>query len=614
MLPRASAHRTTFVAALLMLALATPPTRAAEAAAPLFRDGTAAAGIAGAYENGARGRLELLAIMGPGAALLDFDGDGDLDLFLPQGGMLPGDRASSGAGARGAGGETETGGRLLRNDLVARADGSLAARFVDVTRRAGLATRGYGVAAAVGDYDGDGAPDLLVGNLGAGELWHNRGDATFEAATPASLQRPGWTSGASFTDVDGDGDLDLYLVEYVEPVPAVRCFAESSRPDYCGPAAYRALADRLLRNDGGTPTMWTDVSGAAGITEPPGPGLGVVATDADADGRADFFVANDGQPNFLWRNQRSEPSASAAAGSDAGGGRFADEALLAGVALSREGLARAGMGVDAADVDGDGDEDLLVTNLSGEGSTLYVRQEDALFEDRTAEAGLLAPSRPWTGFGTALLDADLDGALDVLVVNGAVRLAQAIAAPVAGLGETAAARPEAQLAQPGHLYRNLGGARFALAPPAIAGEALARPRVSRGLAVGDVDGDGDVDAVVGVNDGAPVLLLAEPPAGASWVGAAACPAVADARWLTRLVAVSPARDAAATSRPLVRRPRRDGSYASSRDPRVVAGLGDAPGVAAVELRGAGKRLRWVAPPPHRYLLWCPDASQGGGGR
>jgi enediyne biosynthesis protein E4 len=550
---------------------------------PSFRDVTADSGLTVAYDNGARGRLELLAIMGPGAALFDYDGDGDLDLFLPQGGMLPSDRAV------GAGRAPSGGGRLLRNDLVPLADGKLAARFVDVTARSGLATHGYGVAAAVGDYDNDGAPDLFVGNIGADELWRNRGDGTFEEAAPPALAKPGWTSGASFTDLDGDGDLDLYVVEYVDPVADVHCFAESSRPDYCGPAAYRALPDRLLRNDGGSPTTWTDVSSAAGITAPPGPGLGVVASDADGDGRADLFVANDGQPNFLWRNQ--------------GGLRFADEGLLAGVALSREGLARAGMGVDAADVDGDGDEDLFVTNLSGEGDTLYVNLGDALFEDRTAESGLAAPSRPWTGFGTAFLDADLDGWLDLVAVNGAVRLVHGSAAAAGG------ARPETQLAQPAQLYHNLGGGRFALAPTAEAGDALAVSRVARGLALGDVDEDGDTDLLIATNDAPPTMLLGEAPAAAGWVGVAPCPGVADAPWLARTVAATSGLGGRAATSPLVRRPHRDGSYASARDPRVVAGLGGAGTIESVELRrrrsdGAAERVQWRQPPLHSYLVWC----------
>ena len=568
-----------------LLAACCSPARGEEGESPLFVDGTASAGLAVGYDNGARGRLELLAIMGPGAALFDYDGDGDLDLFLPQGGALPGDAPDATAPAGG--------GRLLRNDLQAGADGRLAARFVDVTARAAVHTRSYAVAVAVGDYDGDGAPDLLAANLGADELWHNLGDGTFVEATPEALRRAGWSSGGSFFDADGDGDLDLYVVDYVEPVPAVRCYAESSRPDFCGPAAYRPLPDRLLRNDGAASpavTAWTDVSVVSGITRAAGPGLGVVAADVDGDGRVDLHVANDGQANFLWRNR--------------GDGTFVDEALLAGTALSRDGLARAGMGVDVGDADGDGDEELFVTNLTGEGNTLYANGGDALFEDRTAEAGLAAGSLPWTGFGTAFVDADLDGWLDLLVVNGAVRLAHAAEART----ETTARAPahlEGALVQPGHLYRNLGGGRFVQVPGATAGEALSVPAVSRGLAVGDVDLDGDADAVITSNVAPARLLLGEAPGRAGWVGVTPCPGVADARWLARRVVVQAGPPAAGLALPpLLRRPHRDGSYGSARDPRVVAGLGESP-AAAVELRAGAASLRWRQPPPRRYLVWCP---------
>jgi hypothetical protein len=526
-------------------------------------------------------------------------------------------------------------GRLLRNDLEGGAEGAPRPRWVDVTVASGLAPTGYGTGVAVGDVDGDGAPDLLLADLDGDRLWRNTGEGRFardEAALPDGGR---WSVTGSFLDLEPDGDLDLYVVRYVAATPGVRCFAESTRPDYCGPAAYPPLPHRMLRNRGDG--SFEDVSVGSGVAGTSAPGLGSVVVDHDGDGRRDVWVANDGQPNLLWRNR--------------GDGTFADEAPFAGVALSRDGLARAGMGVDAGDADGDGDEDLFVTNLTGETNTLYVGLGDGLYADRTAESGLAAPSLPWTGFGTGFVDADLDGWLDLLVVNGAVRLAHANAPPAApeagpaeaggsegsGAGVAARARHLRQLGQPGQLYRNLGGGRFA-SDEAAAGP-LGALAVARGLAIGDVDGDGGADAVVAATGGPARLLLAQPRGqaattesgstagaapgaaaeGARWIGAGPCPGVADGPWLARTVRVEPARAPGAprggapgtappgTAPPAVlhRRPHRDGSYASSRDPRIVAGLG-AGAAAALSLDDRGHRTTWRLPPTGRYLLWCGE--------
>jgi hypothetical protein len=473
---------------------------------------------------------------------------------------------------------------------------------VDVTGRAGLAPTGYGTGAGVGEVEGEGDPDLLLADLDGDRLWRNAGDGRFEH-DPAALADGGrWSVTGSFFDLEPDGDLDLYLVRYVTLTPGVRCFAESTRRDYCGPAAYPPLPHRVLRNRGDG--RFDDVSVESGIAATAAPGLGSIAIDSEADGRRDLYVANDGQPNLLWHNR--------------GDGTLADEAPFAGVALSRDGLPLAGMGVDAGDADGDGDEDLFVTNLTGEVNSLYVNLGEGLFADRTAESGLAAPSLPWTGFGTAFVDADLDGWLDLVVVNGAVRLAHGSAGasraePAAGPAAAAAeaARHLRDLGQPGQLYRNRGGGRFA-SDEAAAGP-LGEIAVARGLALGDVDGDGDADALVAHNGAAARLLLAEAPAPAAWVGAGPCPGVADASWLARHVVATRAageRPSPAAPPPppasLRRRPPPDASYASARDPRVVVGLGAGGAATALEVRGGETRTVWAEPPTGRYLLWCGE--------
>jgi hypothetical protein len=429
---------------------------------------------------------------------------------------------------------------------------------------------------AAGDYDNDGWTDLLVTGYGTVRLLRNRSGEHLEDVTaPAGLGDAGWSVSASFADLDGDGWLDLFLARYVEYAP-VRCRLLSSRPDYCGPASFTPQPDRAFRNRGDgrfeEPTArWLGGHRA-------GPGLGVVAADLDGDGRADVYVANDGAENHLWLNQ-------------AGRG-LREEGLLAGVALSAGGLAQAGMGVDAGDVDGDLDLDLIVTNLMGEGSTLYVNEGNGQFEDGTAASGLTPGSLPLTGFGARLLDYDNDGWLDLAVANGAVHLTD----PSPG-GHTP------PLAQPRLLFRNLGRGRFADVS-AAAGEAFAGAAVGRGLAAGDVDGDGDADLLVVDNEGPARLFLNRVGQDRPWVGL---------RLLTRdgrrdaLGAVARLRRRGAAD--LVRHAHADGSYASSSDPRVLFGLGGGADVAGLEVRWPdGAVEAFDAPALRRYTV----VSQGGG--
>ena len=504
-----------------------------------FTDAAKEAGIDFVHFNGMSGEFFISEIMGAGAALVDYDNDGDLDVYLVQGGLLGTGRPLL---ALPNGPLTD---RLYRNDLVVRADGTRTLHFTDVTEQSGLKSRGYGMGVATGDFDNDGWVDLYRTAFGPNQLFHNNGDGTFtDVSDRTGTGDPRWSVSASFVDFDRDGWLDLFVGNYLDHSidERIRCYTRTGKRDYCGPRSYRPVPNRLYRNRrNGT---FVDVTAEAQVAREFGPALGVVAADFNADGWADVYVANDGEPNLLWINQQN--------------GRFRNTALLAGAALNGLGSAQGSMGVDAGDFDNDGDEDLFVTNLPGEGNTLYVNEGSGLFEDRTARVGLGVPSLPHTGFGAAWFDFDNDGWLDLLVANGAVRILEAFAR----------ATDPFPLHERNQLFRNLGTGRFEQVT-ARASAVFELSEVSRGAAFGDLDNDGDVDVLVTNNNGPARLLINHVGQRSHWVG-------------LRLVGGPGRRDMLGArvgvfrnqGPPLWRRARADGSYASANDPRVLVGLGD----------------------------------------
>jgi len=520
------------------------------AESPLFLDAAAELGLRFAHVNGMTGRFYYSEMMGAGAALIDIDNDGDLDLYLVQGGPLD----------AGAVAESPTD-RLFRNDLTVADDGAARLSFTDVTAESGIVGIGYGMGVAAGDFDNDGWIDLYVTNFGPNRMLRNDGDGTFSDVTAAAAtDDPRWSVSAAFVDYDHDGWLDLYVGNYVDfTISGHRpCHSPAGAPDYCGPRSYRPETDRLFRNRGdGT---FEDVSVSAGIASQPGSTLGVLTADFDGDGWLDVYVANDQMPNRLWRNQ--------------GNGTFHDDALMAGCALNRDGATESSMGVDAADFDGDGDEDLFMTHLAGETNTIYVNDGRGWFEDQTIQTRLGVPSRPFTGFGVAWFDYDGDGWLDLLAVNGAVQAVEALAA----------AGDPYPLHQPNQLFRNLGRGRFDEVT-AAAGPAFALSEVSRGAAFGDVDNDGDPDVLIANNNGPVRLLLNQRDASQRWLGLRLIGRDMDRDMLGARVMVL-----LGSGRELWRRVRTDGSYGSANDPRVLFGLGDESSARIARVHWPGGRV------------------------
>ena len=534
----------------MMLASAQAPSPT-----PLFLEVAAQAGLGFTHISGASGQYYIPEQMGAGAALFDYDGDGDLDVFLVQSGTL---------GKR----DPAVTGRLYRNDLSPTAGSPL--RFTDVTLKSGIDASAYGMGAATGDYDNDGDLDLLVTSFGPEALYRNNGNGTFTNVTQASgLGDELWSSSAAFVDYDRDGDLDVFVANYLDFTVAgnKRCNDAVGARDYCSPRAYKPVPDRLYRNDGRG--RFSDVSDAAGITKADGAGLGVSVGDYNGDGWLDLYVANDATPNQLWINQKN--------------GTFVDDGLLSGTALNAAGNPEGSMGIASGDYDADGDEDLFVTNIVGETFVLYGNDGRASFDDIRARVGLAAPTAAFTGFGAGWIDYDNDGWLDLLVANGGVNVIEA------QRGEKFPFRMRNQL------FRNTGKGRFEDASK-LGGPAFERAEIGRGAAFGDVDNDGDVDVVTTNNIG-PVRLLINQSltggkataAGNHWLQLQVRQPQGNRLGFGAWVGVERAGQPTRW-----RRVGTDGSYLSASDSRVHVGLGAAATPVAVTVQWPdGVRERWT---------------------
>ncbi len=491
------------------------------ARAEIFRDVTRSSDLDFTHQNGEHGSLWLAEILGPGVGVLDVDGDGLLDIWAIQGGPLVARHTSLPAD------------QIFKN--VSSDDGL---RFRPITTQTSVKATGYGMGIATGDVDSDGDVDVFLANFGKNELWINRGDGSFdEMSMKRGISGERWSVAGSFVDLNRDGSLDLYVVNYVEFTLATHkeCMGISLRPDYCAPSAYDPTPDRLYLNVGDG--VFQDASSRSDIHSNVSAGLGVISADFDDDGLLDLYVANDPTANHLWRNL--------------GLGKFKDIALIAGSAVNGDGKSEASMGIDARDFDEDCDTDLFMTNLTAETNTLFLNSGEGWFIDKTNQAKLGASSYPFTGFGTGWIDVDLDGDLDLFAANGAVSL----------LANEDRASDELPLGQRNQLWLNDGQGQFV---EVLHDEIGIAEETSRGVAFADLDNDGDPDILV-ANNGGPLRVF-ENVIGSTnnWIGIT----VKDQQRHAYHAKISVAGKTC-----LNRVVRTDGSYASANDPRVVFGLG-----------------------------------------
>ncbi len=518
---------------------------------PWFADITSKSGLNFVHDAGPVGKYFLPQIMGSGAALLDFDGDGRLDIYLVHNGG-PNSRSTN---------------RLFHQGP----DG----RFTDVSAGSGLDVAGYGMGVAVGDVNNDGWPDVLLTQYGGTRLFLNNGNGTFRDLTKeAGLDNVLWGTSACWVDYDRDGWLDLVVVNYVDYDPSHLCADGGDKPDYCHPNVFPGAAPRLYRNLGtsrqpvdsslvgrienppyrGVP-RFADVTVTSGLGRLAGNGLGVVSADLNGDRWPDIFIANDSQPNRLWINQ--------------GDGTFKEEAVMRGVAYNGLGQVQANMGIALGDVNADGLLDLFVTHLTEETHTLWSQGPRGIFRDRTAAAGLASSRWRGTGFGTVLADFDHDGALDLALVNGRVARAKLTSPPLQEAFWSAYAERNQLFAKDGNgQFRDRSRAQEPF---------CAEAAIARGLACGDIDGDGAVDLLVTRVAGPACLYRNVAPKQGHWLVVRALdPALRRDAYGAEITIVSGKRRWLGWANP-------GSSYLCSNDPRVHFGLGSAAAVDAIEV-------------------------------
>jgi len=507
---------------------AAPTEKTSPAGPPWFEECAVERGLVFNHHAGHREAFLIPEIMVGGAALFDLENDGDLDVYLVQAGNLYDSR------------DEQPRNRLFRN----RGDG----HFDDITVDSGADDQGYGMGVAAGDYNNDGLTDLYITNVGPNVLLRNNGDGTFtDVTTQAGVGNAGLSASAAFVDIDNDGHLDLYVTNYILWSKATEreCFSPGGQPDYCGPRSYEAPAPDVLYVNNGDGTF-SDITVSAGIDQSIGNGLGVICGDFGGDAHTDIFVANDASPNQLWINQRNRT--------------FVDEAWKRGVAVDDEATPKAGMGVTAMDLLGDGELDVLVVNLGGEADSLHMNHGD-YFIDSTAIAGLGRVSRPFTRFGVAFCDFDCDGAADLFQANGRVERS---------LDPASTTDP---YAEPNLLLRGSEKLHFTEVSPR-GGTAEPLIATSRAAAFGDIDNDGGVDILVVNRDGPVHLLRNITPERGHWMMFR----VLDERGRDALGAKVSMR---VGERTIARDVRSAYSYCAANDPRIHVGIGEATAVTEI---------------------------------